>query len=278
MEGTLQCHSFLTLLGHQFASLKVQNLNVYMSGANCVQQNPRKRSQIDIPRYFWKWVKERETWGRSLTAMKIGRFGVCKQKHMWGCGYHTSKKGLRAINMLNGDSWPSRPLCFQYFTLYIRVRKTLVGNQTGPSGNNERYQYEGSQSTLKWTSKSTSHCPLWAHSSNPLLLIMSPQSRCTRHLAAAAKSLQCVWLCATHRWKPTRLPRPWDSPGKNTGVGCHFLLQGMKVKVKPLSHVQHFTTPWTAAYQAAPFIGFSRQEYWSGVPLPSPRHLAGSLK
>ena len=36
--------------------------------------------------------------------------------------------------------------------------------------------------------------------------------------------------CATHRWQPTRLPRPWDSPGKNTGVGCHFLLQCMKVK------------------------------------------------
>ena len=33
-----------------------------------------------------------------------------------------------------------------------------------------------------------------------------------------------------HRQKPTRLPRPWDSPGKNTGVGCHFLLQCMKVK------------------------------------------------
>ena len=33
-----------------------------------------------------------------------------------------------------------------------------------------------------------------------------------------------------HRRQPTRLPRPWDSPGKNTGVGCHFLLQGMKVK------------------------------------------------
>ena len=39
-----------------------------------------------------------------------------------------------------------------------------------------------------------------------------------------------VWLCATHRQQPTRLPRPWDSPGKNTGVGCHFLLQCMKVK------------------------------------------------
>ena len=33
-----------------------------------------------------------------------------------------------------------------------------------------------------------------------------------------------------HRWQPTRLPRPWDSPDKNTGVGCHFLLQCMKVK------------------------------------------------
>ena len=36
-----------------------------------------------------------------------------------------------------------------------------------------------------------------------------------------------VWL---HRRQPTRLPRPWDSPGKNTGVGCHFLLQCMQVK------------------------------------------------
>ena len=33
-----------------------------------------------------------------------------------------------------------------------------------------------------------------------------------------------------HRWQPTRLPRPWDSPGKNTRVGCHFLLQCIKVK------------------------------------------------
>ena len=50
--------------------------------------------------------------------------------------------------------------------------------------------------------------------------------------AAAAKSLQsCPTLCdPPHRWQPTRLPRPWDSPGKNTGVDCHFLLQCMKVK------------------------------------------------
>ena len=63
-----------------------------------------------------------------------------------------------------------------------------------------------------------------------------------------------------HRRQPTRLPRPWDSPGKNTGVGCHFLLQCMKVKVKSLSCVRLLATPWTAAYQAPPPMGFSRQK------------------
>ena len=78
-----------------------------------------------------------------------------------------------------------------------------------------------------------------------------------------------VW---PHRRQPIRLPRPWDSPGKNTGVGCHFLLQCMKVRSegKSLSRAQLFATPWAAAHQAPPSIGFARQEYWSGVPLPSP--------
>ena len=49
--------------------------------------------------------------------------------------------------------------------------------------------------------------------------------------AAAAKSLQlCLTLCDPIDGSPIRLPRPWDSPGKNTGVGCHFPLQCMKVK------------------------------------------------
>ena len=122
-----------------------------------------------------------------------------------------------------------------------------------------------------------------------------------------------------HRRQPPRLSHPWDSPGKNTGVGCHFLLQCMKVKgesevaqscltlsdpidssppgspvpgmlqartlervaisfsnawkwkvkVKLLSRFRLFATPWTTAYQAPPPMGFSRQEYWSGLPLPS---------
>ena len=45
--------------------------------------------------------------------------------------------------------------------------------------------------------------------------------------AAAAKSLQSCPTVRPRRRQPTRLPRPWDSPGKNTGVGCHSLLQGI---------------------------------------------------
>ena len=48
--------------------------------------------------------------------------------------------------------------------------------------------------------------------------------------AAAAKSLQTCLTLWPYRRQPTRLPHPWDSPGKNVGVGCHFLLRRMKVK------------------------------------------------
>ena len=81
-----------------------------------------------------------------------------------------------------------------------------------------------------------------------------------------------------HRRQPTRLPRPWDSPGKNTGVGCHFFLQCMEVKSESevAQSCPTLATPWTAAYQAPPSTGFSRHEYWSGVPLPSPEHASYS--
>ena len=79
--------------------------------------------------------------------------------------------------------------------------------------------------------------------------------------AAAANVLQsCPTLCDPIDGSPPG-SHPWDSPGKNTGVGCHFLLQFMKVKVKLLSRVQLFTTPWAAAHEAPPSVGFSRQEY-----------------
>ena len=91
--------------------------------------------------------------------------------------------------------------------------------------------------------------------------------------AAAAKSLQsCPTLC-----------NPID--GSPPGPSVHGILQARtlewvaipfsnawkwKLKVKSLSCVQLRVTPWTAAHQAPPSTGFSRQEYWSGVPLPSP--------
>ena len=91
--------------------------------------------------------------------------------------------------------------------------------------------------------------------------------------AAAAKSLQsCPTLCD-----------PID--GSPPGSSVHGILEARtlewvaisssnawkwKVKVKSLSRVRLLATPWTAAYQAPPSMRFSRQEYWSGVPLPSP--------
>ena len=74
-----------------------------------------------------------------------------------------------------------------------------------------------------------------------------------------------------HRRQPTRLCHLWDSPGKNTGVGCHFLLQCMTMK--SLSHVRLCATPETAAHEDPPLsLGFSRQEHWRGLPFPSPMH------
>ena len=60
-------------------------------------------------------------------------------------------------------------------------------------------------------------------------------TRISRGIAAAAAAAAAVTSVVSdsvqpHRQQPTRLPRPWDFPGKNTGVGCHFLFQRMKVK------------------------------------------------
>ena len=74
-----------------------------------------------------------------------------------------------------------------------------------------------------------------------------------------------VW---PHRWQPTRLCCPWDSPGKNTGVGCHFLLQYMKVKSES-EVAQSCPTLSDPMDCSLPSMGFSRKEYWSGLPLPS---------
>ena len=64
-----------------------------------------------------------------------------------------------------------------------------------------------------------------------------PCSKCSRAAAACQVTSVVSDSVPLHRQQPTRLPRPWDSPGKNTGVGCHFLLQCMKVQSE--SEVTH---------------------------------------
>ena len=87
---------------------------------------------------------------------------------------------------------------------------------------------------------------------------------------AASKSLQSS-PTPSDRPQPTRLLRPWDSPRTPEWVAISFSnAWKWKVKVKSLRRVRLSATPWTAAYQAPLSMGFSRQEYWSGVPLPSP--------
>ena len=88
---------------------------------------------------------------------------------------------------------------------------------------------------------------------------------------AAAKSPQsCPTLCDPIDGSPPGSPVPGILQARTLEwVAISFSnAWKWKVKVKPLSHVRLWATPWTAAYQAPPSMGFSRQEYWSGVPLP----------
>ena len=91
--------------------------------------------------------------------------------------------------------------------------------------------------------------------------------------AAAAKSLQsCPTLCDPIDGSPpgSAVPEILQARILEWVAIAFSNARKWKVKVKSLSRVGLFATPWSAAYQAPPPLGFSRQEYWSGVPLPSP--------
>ena len=91
--------------------------------------------------------------------------------------------------------------------------------------------------------------------------------------AIAAKSLQsCPTLCDPIDGSPSGSPIPGILQARTLEwVAISFSnAWKWKVKVKSLSRVRLLATPWTAAYQAPLSMGFSRWEYWSGVPLPSP--------
>ena len=94
--------------------------------------------------------------------------------------------------------------------------------------------------------------------------------------AAAAKSHQsCPTLCDPIDGSPPGSSVPGILQARTVEWVAISFFQCMKVKSQSesLSRVQLLATPWTAAYQAPPSMGFSRQEYWSGVPLPSLMHV-----
>ena len=108
-----------------------------------------------------------------------------------------------------------------------------------------------------------------------LLCICFSSSNFFHITATATRSLQsCPTLCNPIDGSPPGSPVPGILQARTLEwVAISFSSAWKwKVKVKSLSHVRLLATPWTAAHQAPPPMGFSRQEYWSGVPLPSPHN------
>ena len=83
-----------------------------------------------------------------------------------------------------------------------------------------------------------------------------------------------------HRWQPTRLPRPWASPGKNTGVGCHFLLQCMKVESESedAQSCPTVSDPRDRSLPGSSVHGIFQARVLECVPLPSPTNSQSLLK
>ena len=96
----------------------------------------------------------------------------------------------------------------------------------------------------------------------------------TNHLAAAKLLQSCPTLCNPIDGSPPGSPAPGILQARTLEwVAISFSnAWKWKVKGKSLSRIRLLVTPWTAAHQAPPSMGFSRQEYWSGVPLPSPSY------
>jgi len=122
---------------------------------------------------------------------------------------------------------------------------------------------------------SSQHCIkyfMWSISFNPDNARVGLLAQ-LRKQRLAAKSLQsCTTLCDPIEGSPPGSPVPGILQERTLEwVAISFSNAGKwKVKVKSLSGARLLATSWTAAHQAPPSTGFSRQEYWSGVPLPSP--------
>ena len=129
--------------------------------------------------------------------------------------------------------------------------------------------------TLIWNLEVETYHITWCESTDFKAQEIFIDSYVSPAAAAAAKSLQlCPTLCDPIDGSPPGSPIPGILQARTLEwVAISFSnAWKWKVKVKSLSPVRLLATPCTAAYQAPPSLGFSRQEYWSGVPLPSPMY------
>ena len=153
--------------------------------------------------------------------------------------------------------------CFQNTCFIVSASGRDCPDITGK----QRVSFQHHQLSIFFISSPSSASP------SPFPLPFTSLSKFDAAAAAAAKSFQsCLTLCDPIDWSPLGSPVPGILQARTLEwVAISFSnAWKWKVKVKSLSRVRLFTTPGTEAYQAPLSMGFSRQEYWSGVPLPSP--------
>ena len=125
---------------------------------------------------------------------------------------------------------------------------------------------------LKRVGKCRSAATLWTHLITATLKPLRQGEECSEGLCYAKSLESFPTLCDPIDGSPPGSPVPGILQAKTLEWAAISFSNAWKwkVKVKSLSRVRLLATPWIAAYQAPPSMGFSKQEYWSGVPLPSP--------
>ena len=127
----------------------------------------------------------------------------------------------------------------------------MIGKQPG----NGSFQSSSPDGTRDCVERATSDSELLVENIAPLVLLLSRFSHVPIHGSPPGFPVPGILQARTLEWVAISFSNAWK----------------WKVKVKSLSCVRFPASPWTAANQAPPPMGFSRQEYWSGVPLPSPK-------
>ena len=188
-------------------------------------------------------------------------------KLLWGLSKHRKSLGLSSINVGYFLCWAT--FSAETTSLSVNSHSRCQVHTTAPTVQMQSLRLWG----IKWLAGVCS-ASQWADGS-PLKAVIPLNSSMIQNgpsAAAAAKSLQsCLTLCDPIDSSPPSSPIPGVLQARTLKwVAISFSnAWKWKVKVKSLSRVRLLATPWTAAYQAPPSMGFSRQEYCSGVPLPS---------